>query len=255
MTPTLIYSHGAVVFPPHLACLIGLNEAIVFQRIVWLCGESNYGKLDEAGRRWIFNTPRGWRYWFPFFSAHTIRRALENLRAMHLLDCEQKEGPSAPFFYSPAASAEVVLRRLEEAIGLANLPNGVPKLDTPLAQIGHAPLAQIGQQTEISLYRDITIHGREPAGFEDFWKAYPKRQAKGQARKAWINRKCSTLLPQILAAVEKAKASEQWRKDGGQFIPYPASWLNAERWEDEIAPPPDRMFTPRKPESMFAFKP
>jgi hypothetical protein len=27
--------------------------------------------------------------------------------------------------------------------------------------------------------------------------------------------------------------SAEWTKDGGQFIPHPATWLNQKRWEDE----------------------
>lgn len=38
----------------------------------------------------------------------------------------------------------------------------------------------------------------------------------------------------ILAALEKHKKSEDWKKDAGKFIPYPATWLNGRRWEDEL---------------------
>ena len=37
----------------------------------------------------------------------------------------------------------------------------------------------------------------------------------------------------LLEAIEKKKRSQDWLKDGGQFIPYPATWLNAGGWEDE----------------------
>ncbi|HBR31932.1 MAG TPA: hypothetical protein DD733_07600 [Clostridiales bacterium] len=37
----------------------------------------------------------------------------------------------------------------------------------------------------------------------------------------------------MLNAIEAAKKSEQWQKDGGQFIPYPGSWLRDKGWEDE----------------------
>jgi hypothetical protein len=37
-----------------------------------------------------------------------------------------------------------------------------------------------------------------------------------------------------MQAMEKHKGSEQWSKDGGIFIPYPATWLNQERWNDEV---------------------
>ena len=28
--------------------------------------------------------------------------------------------------------------------------------------------------------------------------------------------------------------SHDWTKDGGQFIPHAATWLNGKRWEDEL---------------------
>jgi hypothetical protein len=40
----------------------------------------------------------------------------------------------------------------------------------------------------------------------------------------------------LLDAIEKHKQSAQWQKDGGQYIPHPATWLNQQRWEDEILP-------------------
>lgn len=36
----------------------------------------------------------------------------------------------------------------------------------------------------------------------------------------------------LIRAVVVAKSSDQWRRDGGQYIPYPARWLREERWED-----------------------
>jgi hypothetical protein len=79
------------------------------------------------------------------------------------------------------------------------------------------------------------------AGFDLFWKAYPNRKAKGDAQKAWLKLKPDAdLLRTILAAIERQKESAGWTKEGGQFIPYPATWLNQQRWEDEetVAPPP-----------------
>ena len=70
--------------------------------------------------------------------------------------------------------------------------------------------------------------------FEMFWKAYPRKQAKGYARKAWYKfNPDKELLDRILKAIEWQKKSPDWLKEGGQFIPLPASWLNAERWDDE----------------------
>jgi predicted transcriptional regulator len=69
--------------------------------------------------------------------------------------------------------------------------------------------------------------------FAQFWKAYPKKKAKGSAEKAW-NKIDSSLLTTILEAIENQKQSPQWKKEGGQYIPYPATWLNSKSWEDEV---------------------
>lgn len=70
--------------------------------------------------------------------------------------------------------------------------------------------------------------------FDIFWKAYPRKKSKGSAKKAWLRINPSEhLLATMLATIEIAKTSNDWTKDGGKWIPYPASWLNAEGWEDE----------------------
>ena len=73
--------------------------------------------------------------------------------------------------------------------------------------------------------------------FDRFWAAYPKKVAKPEARKRFekISPDEETLAL-MLAAIERAKQSEQWAKDGGQFIPHPATWLNRRQWEDETEP-------------------
>jgi hypothetical protein len=73
---------------------------------------------------------------------------------------------------------------------------------------------------------------REPVGFAEFWSAYPKKVGKGAAEKAFKNARINGALPDILSAIKRQSSSEQWRKDGGQFIPNPATWLNQRRWED-----------------------
>lgn len=78
--------------------------------------------------------------------------------------------------------------------------------------------------------------------FERFWGSYPKKVGKGAAEKAFAKYKPDdALVEQMILAVEAAKRTEQWRKDGGQYIPNPATWLNQKRWEDE---PPEMPQTP-----------
>lgn len=71
--------------------------------------------------------------------------------------------------------------------------------------------------------------------FDTFYAAYPRKKAPVDALKAWKQTaKIRPPLPEILAAIETQKKSRQWSKDGGKYIPFPASWLRAGRFFDEV---------------------
>jgi hypothetical protein len=71
-------------------------------------------------------------------------------------------------------------------------------------------------------------------GFDLFWKAYPKKKAKIDAMKAWGKAKTKPPIENILQAVKEQSASDEWVKEKGRYIPYPATWINAGRWSDEL---------------------
>ena len=76
------------------------------------------------------------------------------------------------------------------------------------------------------------------ADFEAFWAEYPRKVGKGKAFDAFGKAAKSGQWPGIeavIGAVRRARGSDQWRKDGGQFIPHPATWLNQMRWLDNPA--------------------
>lgn len=68
-------------------------------------------------------------------------------------------------------------------------------------------------------------------GFNEFWLAYPKKTAKDNAIKAWKKKKPK--INDVLIALNWQKESHEWKKDNGQFIPLPATYLNSGRWQDE----------------------
>lgn len=75
---------------------------------------------------------------------------------------------------------------------------------------------------------------RNDDSFEAFWICYPKKKSRSTAEKVWRKLAPSPELTQrILDAVAAQRNSPDWIKDGGQFIPYPATFLNGKRWEDE----------------------
>lgn len=71
--------------------------------------------------------------------------------------------------------------------------------------------------------------------FEEFWKLYPRKDGKLAAKKAWKKLGAAVVLlwPKMELALKAKLADTEWAKDGGKFIPHPATWLNGQRWADE----------------------
>jgi hypothetical protein len=101
----------------------------------------------------------------------------------------------------------------------------------PPAQL---PLPQPEQLPQTGSPRAI-LNATQQAGFDRFWTDWPRKRKKGDALKAWkALAPDEALTERILAAVARARASPDWRREGGRFIPYPATWLRALGWEDEL---------------------
>jgi len=76
-------------------------------------------------------------------------------------------------------------------------------------------------------YSAPTMHDTD---FNSFWSIYPKRKGKALAEKIFMKLD-TALLPKILESVEKEKLTPQWQDI--KYIPFPSTWLNQKRWEDE----------------------
>jgi hypothetical protein len=73
------------------------------------------------------------------------------------------------------------------------------------------------------------------SGFDAFWKLYrcpPNRKRnKDGCRKKWLANGYEQMADQILACLQLAQRTPDWRKDNGQFIPAPEVWINGKSWE------------------------
>ena len=103
-----------------------------------------------------------------------------------------------------------------------------------------SPLPCHSSEPDIRTVANATVSNerlRLAKGFLAFWAAYPRRKAKDAAAKAferaWKRIDDADPLAVILAGIERALPG--W--DDPNFIPYPASWLNAGSWEDEEPSP------------------
>ena len=75
--------------------------------------------------------------------------------------------------------------------------------------------------------------------FDEFWSIYPRKIAKAVARKSWQRLSASQ---QLMAAKAIDTHCQYWKTKETEleFIPHPATWLNQERWEDELVIEPKK---------------
>jgi len=87
---------------------------------------------------------------------------------------------------------------------------------------------RLGKVTNTSANAETDYH----EDFKSIWEKYPRKVGKGAAFTSW--KKAKPPLTIALAAIEAQKLSAQWKRDGGQYIPHLATWLNQKRWQDEV---------------------
>jgi len=101
-------------------------------------------------------------------------------------------------------------------------------------ELPESPLTRSSLELSLGRSRDRPVE--YSAGFLEFWNAYPRKTKKDAAFKAWRNLRPKVnreTLDGMLQALTVQRGSVEWAKDGGQFIPHPATWLNAGQWKDE----------------------
>lgn len=82
------------------------------------------------------------------------------------------------------------------------------------------------------------------AGFAEFWVAYPVKQGRLEALKAWRKAGMQDQVPKLIEHVQRMHAQDDgWRRG---MIPRASTYLNGQRWEDQpkaegashVPPPP-----------------
>jgi hypothetical protein len=68
--------------------------------------------------------------------------------------------------------------------------------------------------------------------FEEFWTHYPIKQNKKKALEIWKRKKLNDLAPRIIADIQQRKVKHRPWIEG--YIPHPTTYLNGERWADDI---------------------
>ena len=123
----------------------------------------------------------------------------------------------------PSCVPDPVPLRDDSGNDTVTIPERSPQLTNKLTNKGSSPTAQGDSGSSLQYLREI---------FENFWEIYPKKTQKTKAWEKWKRMKPNPeIFKAIIDGVEKYKQTEQWQRN---VIPHPTTFLNQERWKDEI---------------------
>lgn len=105
---------------------------------------------------------------------------------------------------------------------------------TPASILSNSVLPQAQIKLKESKVKEVVNNGFDVTLlFEEFWKAYPKKVNRKEALYRWKKAKLPPI-EVILKKISEQKNTDEWQKDNGKYIPHPSTWINKERWLDEI---------------------
>lgn len=100
---------------------------------------------------------------------------------------------------------------------------------------------RLGKDSKDSIVRTLKPSKKEKLNstyesmFEDFWKIYPEKVAKGKAYEVWQLLE-ENIKTDCITAITNQVASKHFYKDWlkKDSVPHPTTWLNQRRWEDVV---------------------
>jgi hypothetical protein len=148
---------------------------------------------------------------------------------------------------------------------LVEVQHRVDHLGRPISNVYRLCLKRGGNENDVPLDRELNSQGiendvltepslrtvnepdRPNVQFEDFYRAYPRHEAKADALKAW-----NKLGPGFLLQTTIIAGLIRYVSTDKRYIPLPASYLRGRRWEDESTvaggaakPPPEAVMRAR----------
>ena len=168
-------------------------------------------------------------------NANYILNTLQRSGELRVL---KNEGPRGCNRYRIVLSALGAVTPLKPIAPLKAASPLQPTSSTPAAHF-REPLKHTSP--EPSLNRQRTVSSKSSVGadtsemFARFYAAYPRKVGRPSAEKAFAKCKPTPeLVTQMLAAISAQAKALNWTRDRLQYVPHPATWLNDQRWKDEV---------------------
>jgi len=103
--------------------------------------------------------------------------------------------------------------------------------DTPLSRNLYPNTDKTNTDKQTLVQKPVTV--KDDQDFDRFWQIYPRKAGKGAARQAWAKAILKTSVEHI------CEGAERYRDDPNRveaYTAHPSTWLNNERWDDDLLP-------------------
>lgn len=225
----------AMVDPEHVAA-VGPAAAILYARIFWRSQEGPW-----RASRAVMAQETG-------LSPEMIRTALRVLRDREWITGRRASAWDATVVWSPVSAGHTDSGdSLTSIVGNPALSTVVSPPTSIVRDLPTSPSVETPKTLPPTPQGESVLPGTGTAGplagFDDWYALFPRKVAKAAARKAWTQVTRSTRPDVIIAGLRRGLPELQAAHARG-FCPHPASWLRAERWEDDTTVTPLRRDVP-----------
>jgi len=201
-------------FDPAEAVEYGMLEAVLLSNIRWwVAKNASNNKHWYDGHYWTYNSAKAFAKLFPYASQQQIQRALKRLETSGIVHVGNYN--TNPYDHTKWYTAPIQGDYDRSHLIIRGVSDDQPS-NTDINQI-------------VNSKKCITDNPL----FDTFWNAYPRKTNKGFAKQVFQRMSVDqALLDKMILAIGQQKKTDQWKNP--QYIPHPSTWLNGERWEDEL---------------------
>lgn len=113
------------------------------------------------------------------------------------------------------------------------IPVGIPTVSTGKVRLGKDSIGKYINTISCNENSEIEVLDQKEMWFESFWEIYPKHQDKKKAKQKFL-KLCTDekKYQEIMQGLRNVLPV--WAKKDNKYIPMPTTWLNGERWNDEV---------------------
>lgn len=109
-----------------------------------------------------------------------------------------------------------------------------PGVDDLTLHINTRSTSSLEKKEKDNIYTSTDVEEDYLLSFEKFYLVYPRKKGKQDAIKWFKKHKPTAEFVSMLIEDVNKRTQTEWNGKEPQFLPYPASYLNGKRWEDEI---------------------